>query len=146
MREWNRRGFMMAAGVTASACGTAACMSAGAMNIALMRSSRIIVADRRFAASRAFALRTAKPGGRIVWITGDVTDFWYDELDLLWRREKVSLTGLTTNAPFFYLQQLAMDRGLRVTFRSEFSRVESRPAHRLIAWAISPKPSRRDMA
>lgn len=145
MPPCDRRDFLIVAGAAASAYGMS---RAGAWaNIAPAASSRIVIADKRFAESRAFARAAASSGARIVWINGDITDFWYDELDLLWRREKVSLTGLTTHAPFFYLQQLAMDRGLRVTFRTEIFRTEPQAESRpLIAWAISPRACRRDIA
>ncbi|HUJ48437.1 MAG TPA: hypothetical protein VLV55_14980, partial [Rhizomicrobium sp.] len=99
----------------------------------------IVVADARFAASRAFAETAAKSGARIVWTEGDITDFWRDELDLLWRHQKASLSGLTAQPTFFYLERLAMDRGMRAVFRQEVQQSGS-GARPLIAWCIAPKP------
>lgn len=130
MRPWHRRGFLIAAGATCTAAGAMAWPA----RAAALPSAAMIVADTRFAASRAFAKEAAKSGGRVVWIAGDITDLWYDELDLLWRRERVSLTGLTTYAPFFYLERLGMDRGMRMTLREEHSQA----GQRLVRWAIAP--------
>ncbi|MEI9887688.1 MAG: hypothetical protein WDN08_14530 [Rhizomicrobium sp.] len=102
----------------------------GVAKAASLLLSSIIVADTRFAASRAFAAGAA----RIAWIDGDVTVV-YNELDLLWRREKVTVSGLTAYGAFFCLERLAMDRGLRVAFKREH-----RGAPVLISWAIASKP------
>ena len=93
---------------------------------------QLIVADERHAASRAFAAEAARSGGRIAWTRGDVTRLWYDELDLLWRKEKVVVGGLTEYPAFFCLERLAMDRGLRVAFKGEHRRLASGAASHVI--------------
>jgi len=93
--------------------------------------SDIVIADTRFAASRAFA--AARDSQHVAWIGGDVTDV-YNDLDLLWRREKVAVSGLTDYGAFFCLERLAMDRGLRVAFKREH-----RGETLLISWVIVPK-------
>ncbi len=128
--RWDRRGFMVAAG---AAMGGLAVATSGAVAIPAP-ASRVIVADTRFAASRAFA--AAAGGGRIAWIDGDVTDL-YGELDLLWRREKVAVCGFTAYGAFFCLERLAMDRDLRVISKQEHRGGAAPP---LISWAIAPKP------
>lgn len=143
MRPWDRREIVKAAGAAAVACGTPS--RAGA--IIRPPLSDIVIGDIRFAASRAFAENAANSGSRIVWTHGDITEFWYGELDLLWRREKVSLTGLTTKAPLFYLEQLAMDRGLRVILRTQSPWPEPQATRELlIGWMIAPKSFRRERA
>jgi hypothetical protein len=132
MNTLDRRTFVVTASAAMGACAVATPVTAGAVSPA-----HIIVADTRFAISRAFARTAAKSGGRIVWIAGDITELWYGELDLLWRRQKVSLTGLTTYAPFFYLERLAMDRGLRVKAKDE----HLQDGQRLVRWIIAPKPT-----
>jgi len=130
---WDRRDVLMA-GAAFSVFAAAPTTAAASFAV-----RHIVVADTRFAASRAFAETAAKSGAPIVWTEGDITDFWRDELDLLWRHQKVSLSGLTAYPTLFYLERLAMDRGLRVVFRQEFRQVEP-GARPLIAWRIAPKP------
>ena len=129
MTEWDRRDVLMAGGVATTFATLPATLSSAP--------SHIVIGDTRFAASRTLAARTAKSGARIVWTDGDITDFWRDELDLLWRHRKVSLSGLTTGATLFYLERLAMDRGLRVVFRQEVR--QEFGARSLIAWRIATK-------
>lgn len=134
MTGWDRREILIAGGAAAALAAAPAMAASRAVR-------HIVVADARFAASRAFAETAAKSGARIVWTEGDITDFWRDELDLLWRHRKVSLSGLTALPAFFYLELLAMDRGLRVVFRQDVRQVES-GARPLIAWRIASKPVR----
>src|SRR5262249_43102617 len=130
---WDRRGVLITGGAVAVLA------AAPATAVASFAVCHIVIADGRFCASRAFAGRAGKFGGGLVWAGGGITDFWRDELDLLWRHEKVSLSGLTAQPAFFYLERLAMDRGLRVVFRQEIRQTESRL---LIAWQIAQKPMR----
>ena len=133
MNTWDRRDVLITGGAAAV---FAAAPAAAASSLAVRH---IVIADTRFAASSAFAEAAAKSGARIVWTEGDITDFWRDELDLLWRHQKASLSGLTAQPTFFYLERLAMDRGMRAVFRQEVRQAESRP---LVAWRIAPKPVR----
>ena len=50
---------------------------------------------------------------------GDVTDFWYRELDPLWHRQPAAIAGLTQFGPMFVLERLANERGMRVAVRVE---------------------------
>jgi len=138
---WDRRDFMIASG---AAVGIWASLSAamGTANAASAppRLFHAIVADTRFPESRAFAHKAARAGNRIVWITGDITDLWYNELDLLWREKKATLAGLTGYAAIFCLERLAWDRGLRVTFKEEHRRAGSGGPDLLYRWIIAPKP------
>jgi hypothetical protein len=56
-----------------------------------------------------------------VFARGDISDVWYDELDLLWRRRRAPIAGLTRHGPLFVLERFAWDRGMRVVFRGEHS-------------------------
>lgn len=129
---WDRRDVIVAsAGAAMAAAGFGAARLAMAAPAKAAR-VHVIVADRRFAESRAFAAEAARSGQRIAWIDGDVTDLWYDELDGLWRRKRAAIAGLTAYGAFFCLERLAMDRGLRVAFKQEL------PAS-LYNWVIAPK-------
>jgi hypothetical protein len=50
---------------------------------------------------------------------GDITRFWYDELETLWQREPVAIAGLTQFGPMFVVERFALERGLRVALRVE---------------------------
>jgi len=122
---WDRREFMAATAMSGVAMTAASAFEAP---------PGIVVADWRFSASRAFAAH----GAHVEWIEGDVTDV-YNRLDLLWRREKIAVTGLTEYGAFFCLERLAMDRGLRTAFREDLS---SREPALLVHWVLAPKPAR----
>jgi hypothetical protein len=125
---WDRRDFVMATGAAAGVG-----LTAQATEAADVSSFGTIVADRRYAASRAFASEAAGWGKRIAWIDGDITGFWFDELDVLWRSQKVTVSGLTAYGAFFCLERLALDRGLRVVFKGEHRRLDSGRASHAIA-------------
>ncbi len=76
---------MMAAGAAGAWSGLAAGAALAAPPALPLH---LVVADERFAASRAFAAEAARSGRRIAWTRGDVTRLWYDELDLLCARRK----------------------------------------------------------
>jgi len=129
---WDRREFMAATAMSGVA------MTAGVPSQALAAPAATFVADRRFIASRAFAART---NGQVAWIEGDVTEV-FNQLDLLWRSEKVAVSGLTEYGAFFCLERLGMDRGLRTAFREDHrSKHDGDPAL-LVHWMLAPKPAR----
>lgn len=122
---WDRRDVLRAAGAVAaagSALGASVAQAAPAFHVPPLYK---VVADTRFADSRAFAAEAAHAGHRVAWTNGDVTKLWYDELDLLWRGDKSALAGLTEYGAFFCLERLALDRGLRVVFKAEHRRLAS---------------------
>ena len=76
--------------------------------------------DDRYAEGRGFAEEARRSGTPVRALkNGDVTDFWYDELDLLWRRTPAAIAGLTQFGPMFVLERLAQERGLRTAMRIE---------------------------
>lgn len=79
-----------------------------------------VLFDGELAAGRAFGDEAARRGTSVYAIEkGDVTDFWFNDLDLRWREQPVAIAGLTRHGPLFIFEQLARDRGLRVVFRAE---------------------------
>jgi hypothetical protein len=75
--------------------------------------------DGRYAEGQTFARQAA--GFRVPVHSlpyGDVTEI-YDELDVLWRKERVAIAGLTQFGPMFVLERLARERGLQVALRVE---------------------------
>lgn len=98
----------------ASAVGTA--VHAEACNVTLHKA----IFDNRYAESRVFAREAGKRGVPTYALNeGDVTDLWYEELDLLWRKTPAAVAGLTQFGPMFVLERLANERGMRVAIRVE---------------------------
>ena len=78
-----------------------------------------VIFDRRFAVSVEFAERAKSLGLATHGITGDMTQFWYDELYHRWKAGPAAIAGLTAHGPMFCFEQLARDQGMRVVFRAE---------------------------
>ena len=110
---------------------TGAAVSAAAMNGLLVpaalgagaaRSSvaKIVVYDDRYPQAREMAAAVAAHGAALRAIErGDITRFWYDELDLLWRSSPLAVAGITQFGPMFALERLGADRGLKLALRAE---------------------------
>jgi hypothetical protein len=111
MKQCSRRIFLK--------CGLGAC-SAGALILPL--SARPVmpyykaVFDERFEDARAFATQATARATPTVAIRGDVTNLFFNDLDLRWKLGPVWLIGLTTSASLFCLHLLARDRGMRLRF------------------------------
>ena len=118
---WDRRDVLKAATVTAGAALGAGVLQT--MPAPYVPSFYRIIADTRFAESHAFAGEAAQYGQQIAWIDSDITDLWYNELDLHWRGDIAALAGLTEYGAFFCLERLALDRGFRVIFKGEHRRL-----------------------
>lgn len=123
----NRREFLQtSAAVSALAIDGLVPPSAAALGRA--RSAvplhKAIFDDRYAEAQRFGAILAAHGVAARALEDGDITRFWYDELDLLWRRERAAIAGMTQFGPLFALEQLAAERGLHVAMRIEH-RVES---------------------
>jgi hypothetical protein len=74
------------------------------------------VFDERFEEARAFATQATARVTPTVTIRGDVTNLFFNDLDLRWKLGPVWLIGFTTSASLFCLQLLARDRGMRLRF------------------------------
>lgn len=76
--------------------------------------------DERYAEGRAFGAAVTRNGVAAHAIAdGDITSFWFDELDLLWRETPVAIAGLTQFGPMFMLERFGRERGLQVALRVE---------------------------
>lgn len=90
------------------------------------------VFDRRFAAAAEVARHVAARGVPLSAIAGDLTDLWYHELDLRWKRAPEPLAGITTRQGLFVLETLAADQRMRVVYRGEHrTAVDGRVSHAL---------------
>jgi hypothetical protein len=89
--------------------------------------------DARYRAGRAFAARAQALGASLQRIDGDITDFWYIDLDLRWKQGPVAIAGLTDTSALFCLEQLAWGAGrLRVVYRADHRRhLDGTVTHRL---------------
>ena len=109
MRKCSRRIFLK--------CGLGAC-SASALIPPL--SARPVmpyykaVFDERFEDARAFAAQVTARATPTMAIRGDVTNLFFNDLDLRWKLGPNSLIGFTTSASLFCLHLLARDRGMRL--------------------------------
>jgi hypothetical protein len=111
MKQCSRRIFLK--------CGLGAC-SASALIPTL--SARPVmpyykaVFDQRFEKARAFATQATARATPTMAIRGDVTNLFFNDLDLRWKLGPVWLIGFTTSASLFCLHLLARDRGMRLRF------------------------------
>ncbi|HZF30268.1 MAG TPA: hypothetical protein VE907_14215 [Gammaproteobacteria bacterium] len=125
---------------------TASAAAAGALQVrasaAASRESippvELFVFDRRFADARAAAARAAAHGVETAAFDGDLTNLWYDQLDLRWRAAPMTLAGITTESGLFVLETLAVDRGMRVIERTQLS-AQSPGGESLYSWTIAPR-------
>lgn len=78
-----------------------------------------LIFDERFPESRDFGAQAGRLHSSTHAIRGDVTDLWYNDLDLRWRAGPAPIAGMTTGDSLFCLERLAWDRGMRVVFRAE---------------------------
>jgi hypothetical protein len=89
-----------------------------------------VLYDTRFAASVAFARRTADRGLAVHAITGDMTRFWYDDLYHRWQRGPAAIAGLTAHGALFCFERLAWEQRMRVVYRGEHASSASCVQHR----------------
>jgi hypothetical protein len=161
MKQCSRRIFLK--------CGLGAC-SAGALIPPLSarpgRPYYKAVFDERFEDARAFATQATARAMPTVAIRGDVTNLFFNDLDLRWKRGPVWLIGVTTPASLFCLHLLACDRGMRLRFcrmkpnmkavlgvldgalpRDRMSmRLPSSHPSDLVLWIIAPSASAKESA
>ncbi len=121
----NRREFLQI-GIAATALPLASRVAMGATpNASATAAVKPIslhkaIYDPRFAESVAYGRQMEAQGIATHAIDkGDMTDFWYTELDPLWRKSPLAIAGLTAHGPLFCFEQLAWQHGMRVVFRAE---------------------------
>jgi hypothetical protein len=121
----NRREFLRESLQTGAAVSAIAANGMISGTAAAVGSSRRMVLGRalyddRYAEGRRFAEVVGAHGVPARALDeGDITRFWYDELETLWKREPVALAGFTQFGPMFVVERLALERGLHVLLRVE---------------------------
>jgi hypothetical protein len=93
--------------------------------------------DERFAPSVDFAREMERRGAETVATRGDITHFWYNDLDLRWKQGPVAIGGVTAHGPMFCMETLAQDRGMRLVHREELPVAAGDEP--LYSWIIAPK-------
>ena len=88
------------------------------------------VFDERFEEARAFATQATARATPTAAIRGDVTNLFFNDLDLRWKLGPVWLIGFRTPSSLFCLQLLARDQ-MRMHLRS------STPFD-LVLWIVAP--------
>ncbi len=134
----NRREFLQA-GIAASMLPIVAAGSSLAPGHQDDRASFYkVIFDERFPASVAFGVEWIARGAAVHAIRGDITDLWFHDLDLQWKKRPVPIAGLTAHGPLFCLERLAWDHGMRVVSRVEQSSRDG-DGEPLISWVIAPR-------
>lgn len=95
------------------------------------------VYDTRFPLMESVAAVAGRRGVPLAAFAGDLTELWYRDLDLAWRRRTETIGGATTAHGLFVLETLAMDRRMRVVMREDRGLVNG---ERLVTWIIAPQP------
>jgi hypothetical protein len=117
----NRREFLeTSAAMSAIAANGVISGTAGAASASQAGKPSRAVYDDRYAAGRRFAEVVAAHGVPTRALDdGDITRFWYDELETSWKREPVAIAGFTQFGPMFVVERLALERGLELVLRVE---------------------------
>jgi hypothetical protein len=119
----NRREFLQT-GAAVSAVGVGAIVPRGAPALgAAPRPSVAIhaaIVDDRYALASGFAAAFEAHGVPVRTLDdGDITRFFVDELEPLWRTAPAAIAGLTQFGPMLVVSQLAAERRLRTVLRVE---------------------------
>jgi hypothetical protein len=76
--------------------------------------------DDRYDEGRRFAAVAAAQGVQAHALDdGDITRFWYDELETLGQREPVAIAGFTQFGPMLVVERFAAERGMQQVLRVE---------------------------
>jgi len=131
----SRREFLQA-GIAASLLPAAASATGAPDNYRLLYYK--VIFDERFPSSVAYGAEWQARGAAVHAIRGDITDLWFHDLDLQWKKQPLPIAGLTAHGPLFCLERLAWDQGMRVVSRMEQKSLDG-DGEPLISWVIAPK-------
>jgi hypothetical protein len=81
--------------------------------------ARAIYDDRYVEGRRFAAVASAHGVATRALDYGDVTAFWYEELEAVLRRGASAVAGFTQFGPMFVVERLAAERGMRLALRVE---------------------------
>jgi hypothetical protein len=117
----NRREFIQACIAASSVPATTAFAWSPAVTGTSSSNFFRTIFDERFPESVAFGLEMDRRGECARSIRGDITQLWFNDIDVQWKKEPVAIAGLTSFGPLFCLERWGWDAGLRVIFRAEHS-------------------------
>jgi hypothetical protein len=116
----SRREFLQKSAIVSAIAANGAIARAGAVAGTPAVTLGRVIYDDRYAEGRRFAAVVGAHGVPTRTLDGgDITRFWYDELEALWAREPMGVTGFTQFGPMFVVERLATERGLRMALRVE---------------------------
>jgi hypothetical protein len=117
----NRREFLQTgAAVSAIAANGMISTTAGAVGASRPTKLHRVIYDDRYAEGRRFAEVVAAHGVPTRALDdGDITRFWCEELETLWKGEAVAIAGFTQFGPMFVVERLALERGMHLVLRVE---------------------------
>ena len=122
----NRREFLQSsATVSAIAANVVLSPNASAVGAPSPVTLARAVYDDRYAEGARFAAVVGAQGVRTHALDGgDITRFWYDELEPLWRREPVAIAGFTQFGPLFVVERAAAEHDMQLVLRVEHCRAD----------------------
>ena len=117
----NRREFLQtSAAVSAIAANGMIASPASAVGASRPTKLHRAIYDDRYAEGRRFAeVVAAHRVPTRALDDGDITRFWYEELETLWKGEAVTIAGFTQFGPMFVVERLALERGMHLVLRVE---------------------------
>ena len=133
---------LLKSGAAISAAAIVPGLSAGALSKSGLSIERFVF-DSRFPGTLEAARSAAAQQIRLSEVSGDMTSLWYDDLNLRWKKQPMTLAGVTGEDALFVLATLAPEYRMRVVHQAEVGvaalkiqgRVESLP---LYSWIIAP--------
>lgn len=131
----NRREFLHTGAVmSALAINGLRAPAAAALGTTPGVAPRAAIYDDRYAEGRRFAVALTAAGAAAHALDrGDITRLYNERLDALWRREPVTIAGLTQFGPMLVIEQLAGERRLRLALRVEHRATnDGRLAHHIV--------------
>ena len=97
------------------------------------------IKDTRFTESSDAAMPLAEQGVPIVEINGDLTDLWYSKYSLSWKKQPMTLAGVTGQDALFVLETLAPDYGMQLVHKEQLVSSAKQNNVELYSWIIAPK-------
>ena len=136
------RRALLKAGAVVSAAALAPGISVASMTASGHQIERFVF-DTRFTAAVDAGRAAAMKGIQLSSVDGDLTSLWYDDLNLRWKKQPMTLAGVTAEDALFVLGTLAPEYRMRVIHKeaSGLARMqgpagsESLP---LYSWIIAP--------
>lgn len=136
------RRTLLKSGAAVSTAALVPGLSAAALSKSGLEIERFIF-DNRFSDAVAAARSAAASGIQLSEVSGDMTSLWYDDLNLRWKMQPMTLAGVTADDALFVLETLAPEYRMRVVHKEAIgvarmsgpASVESLP---LYSWIIAP--------